>query len=376
MLRRFSFSLLLAGLTFSNSPAQITQQSMGAAAHFQGFSFDRSLGVTAANLIMLPIAYELPIGRTLSIDFYSAYARGAVEVADTVYQLSGLVDTRVRANWAATPWAMITFGLNLPTGDAKHDSEEAVVSNVLATEVLGFREASWGLGLGATTGVVTAHNFGGVGVGLGMSYRVGSEFEPSADSALKYTPGNEARIRLAFDGNIGANKLTVGITWQNYSRDKLDGRDLFQPGQRWRADVAYSFRTGAAATWTLYAADVWRQHGDVSIQLIDPSNSAVRDSTFSTGQQNVLVAGVSGAVRFSPRFSVRPSADLRVLTREEIGGGGWVAGVGADVPLRWRSVDLFPAAKLFFGQLQAADPEKHSAVGGELSVSLRWGPGN
>jgi hypothetical protein len=376
MLRRFLFSLLLAGLTISKSSAQITQQSVGAAAHFQGYSFDRSLGVTAANLFMLPVAYELPIGSKLSIDFYSAYARGSVEVADTVYQLNGLVDTRVRANWAATPWAMITVGLNLPTGDAKHDSQEAVVSNVLATEVLGFREASWGLGFGATTGVVTAHSFGGLGVGVGVSYRVGSEFEPSADSALKYTPGNEARVRLALDGNIGANKLTVGLTWQNYSRDKLDGRDLFQPGQRWRADAAYSFRTGAAATWTLYLADVWRQHGDVRIELIDPANNIARDSTFSTGQQNVLVAGVSGAVRFSPRFSIRPSADLRLLTREETGGEGWVAGVGADVPLRWGSVDVFPAGKFFFGQLQAADPEKHSAVGGELSVSLRWGPGS
>ena len=375
MFRRCALSLFLAGFLFSPSSAQITQQGLGGAIHFQGYSFDKGLGVTAANLLMLPIAYELPLGRSMSIDFYSAFARGAVEVSDTVYQLTGFVDTRIRANWAATPWAMLTVGLNLPTGDARHDSEEAVVSNVLATEVLGFREASWGLGFGTTTGIATVHNFGGVGVGVGVSYRLGSEFEPSADSALKYTPGNEARVRIALDGNIGANKLTLGLTWQNYSRDKLDGRDLFQPGQRWRADLSYSFRTGAIATWTLYAADVWRQHGDVHIELVDPANNLVRDSTFSTGQQNVLVAGLSGALRFSPRLSVRPSADLRVLSREEVGGEGWIAGLGADVPLRWGNVDLFPAAKVLFGQLQAASADKHGTVGGEVSLSFRWGPG-
>ena len=97
---------LLAGLLSSPVNAQITQNSLGLAAHFQGYSFEKALGVTAANLFMLPVAYELPIGRTVSLDFYSAYARGAVEVADTVYHLNGFVDTRIRANWAATPWAM------------------------------------------------------------------------------------------------------------------------------------------------------------------------------------------------------------------------------------------------------------------------------
>jgi hypothetical protein len=324
---------------------------------------------------MVPVAYELPLGRSVSLDFYSAYARGAVEVADTVYHLNGFVDTRVRANWAATQWAMITLGLNIPTGDSRHDAEEAVVSNVLATEVLGFREASWGLGFGATTGIATAYRLGGLGVGLGASYRLGSEFEPSADTSLTYTPGNEARIRLALDGTVAGNKLTAGITYQNYTRDKLDGRDLFQPGQRWRADVTYSFRTGAAATWTLYAADVWREHGNVQVQLVDPISNTARDSTFSTGKQNVFVAGLAGAIRFSPGFSLRPSADLRLLTREETGGEGWIGGLGTDVPLRWGTFDVFPSAKFLFGQLQGATEEKRSAVGAEISLSLRWGHG-
>jgi hypothetical protein len=108
---------------------------------------------------------------------------------------------------------------------------------------------------------------------------------------------------------------------------------------------------------------------------VGPGNNIVRDSTFSTGKQNVLVAGLSGALRLSPRLSVRPAADLRVLTREEVGGEGWIAGLGADLPLRWGTVDVFPAGKILLGQLQAASPDKHGTVGGEVSLSFRWGPG-
>lgn len=364
-------ALFLACACSTSASAQTTQ-NLSIAPNFQGYKFGEGLGVTAANLLMLPLAYELPLGRSFSVDVYGAYAHGSVEIADEVYNMSGLVDTRVRANWTATPWAMLTFGVNLPTGNSKHSGEEAVVANVLATEVLGFREASWGLGLGITSGVATAYQLGGLGVGIGASYRVASEFEPRADTALKYTPGNETRLRLALDTNLGSSKLTGGVTYQNYARDELNGRDLFQPGPRWRADLALSFRTGASASWTLYAADIWRQHGDVTLQLTDPNGAVVRDSTFSTDKQNMLVAGLAGAVRLSSRMSLRPNADIRMLTREEQGGEGWIAGIGADVPLRLGALDLFPAVKFSFGELEGASDDRYRATGGEVGLTVRW----
>src|SRR5688572_24864704 len=164
---------LVGALTASDSAAQTTR-AVTFAPNFHGYSFAEGLGVSSANLTMLPLAFELPLTRTVSIDAYGAYARGRVEVSDTVYSMDGFVDTRVRANWTATPWAMLTLGLNLPTGNSNHTGEEAVVANVLATEVLGFREASWGLGFGMTTRLATAYKVGRVGLGLGASYRLSS----------------------------------------------------------------------------------------------------------------------------------------------------------------------------------------------------------
>jgi hypothetical protein len=341
-------------------------------AHFQGYNFDDGLGVEAVNLLLVPFAAQVPITSRLSTDVYTAFARGTALVGDTQYKLTGMVDTRLRANFQATPWALLTLGVNLPTGNATHDDGEARVAAVLSSDLLGFREASFGLGAGFTTGIATAHHIGNTGVGLGLSYRVASEFEPVADSALKYTPGNEVRVRVAFDRNIGSNKLTGGVTFQNYAQDRVSGRDLFQPGNRWRGDVAYAFRTGASAAWTVYATDVWREHGDASIDIVDPAGTVLRDSVVTTGTQNLLIGGIAGSMR-AGGLLLEPGIDARVQTRSLEGGDGWLIGAGTNVPLRAGRFDVTPGGRLTYGKIQGDTPTNWSMWGGELSLVLRWG---
>jgi hypothetical protein len=371
-MRRLSIAALAALALTTPAGAQSTSPSFGTGVQFQGYSFAEGLGVKAANLLLVPFAASLPLGSRASADVYTAYGTGSALVGDTQHRLSGFVDTRVRANFQATPWALITVGVNVPTGNATHTDSEARVAAVLSSELLGFREASWGLGAGVTTGIATAHHIGSTGVGLGVSYRVASQFEPVADSSLKYTPGNEVRVRLGLDRNIGNNKLTGGITFQNYSQDKVDNRDLFQPGNRWRGDLAYSFRTGATAAWTLYATDIWRENGDVSINVIDQSGAALQDSTFSTGTQNLVIGGIAGSLRMGS-LSLQPAIDARMQTRELEGGEGWLVGAGTDVPLRAGRFDITPGGRITFGKIQGDSPVDHSVWGGELSLTLRWG---
>ncbi|MBI4545720.1 MAG: hypothetical protein HY703_11030 [Gemmatimonadetes bacterium] len=348
--------------------------ALGTGAHFQNYSFDGT-GVSSAKLLLVPFAFELPLSPRFSTDVYAAFARGEVDVGGELFELNGFVDTRVRMNWAFLPWAVLTIGLNLPTGEATHDSREAVVASVLSTDLLGFREASWGTGFGLTSGVATAYRLGEWGVGLGASYRVASEFEPVADTALEYTPGNEVRMRVGIDRNVGSGKLTGGLTFQNYAADELGGRDLFQPGSRWRVDAAYSFRTGRTATWAVYFADIRRQRGDVFVQ--GAGGAFLPDSTVPTGTQNLLVAGVAGSLRLKPSLTVRPALDLKLQSREDPGGEGWVLSVGGDVPLRLGgSADVFPLAKLLVGSLDLPDGTSHGLTGLELGFTLRFRPGS
>ena len=365
--------LFAAALLGAAAPAVAQdRQTAALAPAYQGYSFADGLGVTSATLAILPVGYELNLSQSLALDVYAALARGDVKIGDESFTLQGLVDTRVRASLTVTPWAVLTAAVNLPTGKSTHDSEEAIVATALSTELLGFREALWGTGFGVTTGVATAWRTGSTAIGLGASYRLANSFEPSADTSFKYTPGNETRLRVAIDQNVGDSKLTLGLTFQNYSDDRVDGRDLFAPGNRWRGDLGFSFRTGATSTWTVFAADVLRQNGDVSLQIVDLNGNALGDSTFTAGKQNLAVVGVSGAMRLGSASTLRPSADVRLLTRDSGEGEGWMAGLGADAPFRRGGIDWIPGFRVSRGAIENADDERQSFWGGELSLAIRF----
>ncbi|MGQ0562208.1 MAG: hypothetical protein ACT443_10075 [Gemmatimonadota bacterium] len=372
--RNFALAFGLVAALAQGAAAQ-ERQAFAIGGVAQSYSFASGFGVESTALLIAPVAYTLPVTRQFTVDLYGAYAHGTVKLENATHTLQGIVDTRVRASLAVAPWAVLSAAVNLPTGNASHDSEEAIVANALSMELLGFREALWGTGFGFTSGIATASRIGDTGVGFGASYRVAGEFEPSSEQSLKYTPGNEARVRVALDQNIGAyNKLTFGITFQNYADDKVDGRNLFAPGNRIRGDLSYSFRASPASTWTIFVADVHREHGDVTLQLAQ-SGAVVGDTTFEAGQQNLAVAGFAGALRIGS-LDLRPSADARLLTRESGEEEGWLAGIGTDIPFRAGTTEIVPSVRFSYGQLEGANTDERASFwGGELGLMLRWGGG-
>lgn len=365
-MRNWLMPLALLAVTAHAGQAQ-EQRSLAVVGAFQGYFFPEQLGVKSATLFIVPVGYMMQVSRSLSFDLYTAYARGDVKTGTQTQTMQGMVDTHVRATLNVAPWAAITASLNLPTGNATHDSEEAIVATALSTELLGFREALWGTGFGATTGIATAWRAGSTGIGFGASYRLATEFEPSSDQDLKYTPGNEMRARFAVDQNFGASKLTFGLTFQNYSDDRANGRDLFAPGNRWRGDVTYSFRTSPTSTWSIYAADVWRENGDVFLQVVDGGGAVIRDSSFVSGQQNLAVVGIAGSVG-----RLRPVADFRLLARESGSDEGWLGSVGSEILFRKGSMDVVPSFRASYGQIEDASDTRHGFWGGALSLTLRW----
>ena len=145
--------IVVAALSAAPLRAQAT---VGVSVDYMGYSFDDGLGASAAQLFMIPLAVRIPVNDAFSLDLYSAWAQGKVERDDVAFNLQGVVDTRIKVSYQATPWALLGLGVSLPTGNSTHDGEEAVVASVLATDLLGFREATWGMRLGcalASTGI-------------------------------------------------------------------------------------------------------------------------------------------------------------------------------------------------------------------------------
>lgn len=371
MIRRIASGLALL-LVVAPLRAQTAQeQALGTGVHFQGYEFNDSIGVSAANLLLVPIAYTLPLHPRVSVDLYGAYAHGAVEREGLVYTLDGVVDTRVRASWSVLPWAVFMVGANLPTGNPTHTGNEAVVAGALSTILLGFREASWGTGFALTSGIATAHRVGGWGIGFGASYRVAGEFEPRADTAVSYAPGDETLLRVALDRNLGeSSKLTAGVTMQSYTADQLQGRNFFQSGKRWRGDASVSFRVGRSSVWSVYAADIWRERGDVTLDILDETGNVAADTTFTTGAQNLVLIGIGGSMTIAGR-TVRPNFDARMQTREDAGGSGFLVGGGAELPFRISTFDAVPSARVSYGRLEAASGKSYPFWGGEAGIMLR-----
>ncbi len=368
-------ALLLAAATLALAGPLSGQRTIGVSTFFQGYSFDKGLGADAAQLLMIPVGIRYPLGNRFTLDFYGAWAQGKVERNGVHFDMTGVVDSRIKASYQAASGVLLGLSVNLPTGNATHTTEEAIVAAVLSTDLLGFREASFGTGLGITSSVATAYRLGEWGVGIAGSYAVRNEFEPRADTAIRYAPGNEVRVRLGIDRNIGTSgTLTGGVTFQTYTNDRIDGRNLFQAGNRIRGDASYQFRAGAGV-WSVYATNLWRSQGDLTLDVADRQGRIVKDTTLHTGSQNIFAAGVIGAMRIGA-YIVRPQVDFRTQHRSESGsdaGSGWIAGFGGDLPVRlFGAYDFFPRFRLVVGSIVDATGANRGVLGGEFSGTVRW----
>lgn len=353
------------------------QQTIGISMTYTGYTFDEGLGADAAQLFMVPLAVRFPVGSSLTVDVYSAWAQGKVERGDTEFTLQGVVDTRVKLSYKMSQWGLFSLGVTLPTGNSTHNAEEAVVAAVLSTDLLGFREATWGTGFAITPALATAVRAGGFGIGIAGAYSARGEFEPSTDLDLRYQPGNESRIRVGIDRNIGTSTFTAGLTFMTYEQDLADGRNLFQAGNRMRADATYMFRAGAGV-WTLYAADLWRKNGDLTLSIVDDVGSVLGDTLITTAKQNLFVAGIVGTISVGGSYIFRPHIDFKYQSREEADGGdvgsGWIVGAGGDFPVRlFGGYDFFPKARVLFGSILDPLGESASVLGAEFSATVRWG---
>ncbi len=378
MIRRAAAGALLAALLPIAAPLQ-AQSSVGVGIDYLGYDFDTGLNAEAARLLLIPVAVRVPAGQAVRFDLYSAWADGRVVQGGTTYQLTGPVDTSIKGSWQALPGVLVSIGANLPTGNSTHDDEEAVVAAVLSTDLLGFRESTWGTGLAMTSSVAVAQTIGTFGLGIAGAYAARSGFEPTDGSTLTYQPGNEFRIRAGIDKNFGTSTLTLGATLVSYAEDKVSDdlgsdRNLFQAGNRIRFDATYAFRAGAGV-WTIYGANLMRNNGDLRVAVVDDTGSLVGEDMLVTAKQSLLMGGFMGTVGVGRGFVFRPHVEFRNQSREEAdgndAGSGWVLSAGGDVPLRIGGSEFFPKARVHYGSITNSGGEGVSLLALEFKGTVR-----
>jgi hypothetical protein len=337
--------------------------------HYQGFNFAEGSDVASARLRIFPFAWQARLGPRLSLDGYAAYAVGTVHAVDTDFTLQGPVDSWARLRWAARPGMVIAVGINFPTGVEKHTAEEAIVANVLSNDLLGFREGNWGAGASGTFGISTVRHLGRANMTLGASFRTAGGFVASTDTNAVFNPGSEGRVRVGFDAPVKGGRFESGLTVQRFTTDQLDRKNLFQSGLRIRGDFGY--RRGA---WSFFAADLLRQRGDLTLPVVSIiDGSYIRDTSVVVGWQNLVILGANRGIQLTPTKTFTPSIELKIRSREERFGRGWITAFGGTLPVVVSTVELFPSVKVTRGLvIPAGDQSVARALTGlEISFIAR-----
>ncbi len=352
----------------ASSQTEQTVVSAATGVHVQSLDFGAGSDVSSARLFLVPLAYEAQLSPRVVLDGYAAYASGTVRADNQTFDLRGPVDSWLRVRWAATPWAVLAVGVSIPTGVATHTPSEAVVANVLSSDLLGFREGNWGGGASATAGVSAVRSLGSARATFGLSYRMVGGFDPRTDTSVTYAPGNETRARVGLGWDALGGRIEGGLTAQSFTVDKLNQKNLFQSGRRYRADLSY-----AIGAWSVYGADLLRDRGELTLPVINVlDGSVLRDTSTSVGWQNLVLGGISGYLPITRSFVVEPLLEAKARQRETQDGRGWLTSAGATVPFGMLGFDVFPTAKVTRGALVPSDASAARNVwGGEFSLVIR-----
>jgi hypothetical protein len=368
MTRLVAGALLCVPAATAATAQGVVTRSGSTGVHAQSFSFGDSADVSRAQLVLVPVAVQQRLTDRLALDAYTAYARGSVSGGGSTLTLSGPVDSWARLRWAASDWAVVAVGLSMPTGVERHTAEQAVVSNTLSNDLLGFREGNWGTGISSTMGVTAVRMVGSSRVTGGVSYRTAAAWVPRADATTRFQPGQEIRVRAGADREIGAGRMEGGVTWQRLSADRMAGKNLFQSGVRVRGDMSYSLNGT-----TLYAANLWRDRGEATVPVVNALDGGfLRDTILPVGWQNLAMVGV--ATRLTVKNAlVQPTLDYKYRSREETAGRGWLLTGGATVSVLTGGLELFPTVRASRGSLVAVRDITTSRPfwGAEVSVMVR-----
>lgn len=353
--------LLLAIVVPAAGHAQ--RVTVGGGGFFETYRFSDSdrIDIDQLNLITVPFGGTLAFSRRVSLTVAGSWARGELQRPDgTTSTIDGLTDTDVRLSaMLGRDVVTITAIAQLPTGVSELTTQEADAAGMFAADVLPFRVSNWGAGGGFGLSTAFAQPVGEYAVGLAVGYVVAREFEPIANDARAYRPGNQFHVRGAIDRTFGSSgKASLSVTYQRFTEDESDGRNLFRTGDRVQAVGSYAFATGPAGSGVVYAGYLHRARGEFLVTSeLEPS----RDLFF----------GGLGARLPAGSAVLQPALDLRAQS----GGGttGYTVGLGgsAELPLG-TSLQLVPTLRGRFGSVDLPTGLSSGFTGAEAGLALRF----
>jgi hypothetical protein len=321
------------------------------------FSEPSVLGAHSISVYAIPLDAAVPLVGRSRLEFHGAYASGTLTRGDgTETTLSGLTDSQLRI---ALPVGNDRMGATLqavallPTGRETLTNQEADLAGILASDLLSFPIVDWGSGGAVGLDLSGARAVGRGSIGLGASYLVARQYQPLSE--FHYRPGNQMRLQLAADQNVGpASKLTLALQYEHFDTDERDGTNLYRAGDRYQAMGSFAFAVGSASSVILYAGGIERGAG-----------AALVDGVPVYPRQQLLLVGSGGRVR-AGRVTLVPRVDFRRVNASGDLPDGYIPSAGGSVELPLGPVVLSAGARGQFGKVGSSD-----ANGVSYSLTLR-----
>jgi hypothetical protein len=307
-----------------------------------------SIELQSASAWSVPIGASVGVSDRWTIDVSTSYANGTVQLraADPGtgkdnYSLSGFTDVRARLTGRIVGDAVVaTVGANLPSGTTSLDPSEFAALRVLAAPALAMQTPALGTGLGATAGVVLARQIAGWAWAFGASYELRRTYTPisfaTGSPSPDVDPGDALHLSLGLDGLVGQSGMTVALSTDFFTDDRLEPRSPASVGVV--SDQAVTTHLGPVLTldWqlrvaatrfrelTLYALDRYRTPYERGGQRIDGSSG------------NYLDAGARAVFPLSPSTGLSSVVNLRHQTglkSDSTLATAATAGIGATIGL-------------------------------------------
>jgi hypothetical protein len=368
MQRTIPYAVLAATLaslgTAHTVSAQAAELQFGGGARLESYRFASPdvPGIESISLFSLPFGARAPVAGALSAELAGNFAHGALTRADgSSATLSGLTDTELRLVFPLANERLTLAGIAvLPTGSATQSRDEAEVADIVAAELLPFSISNWGAGGGIGLGSTYRAQAGATSIRAGASYIVGRAFEPLDELRFAYRPGNQLHATFGVEHPLSENaRLSLRLGVQHFGDDRLDGTNMYQPGNRIQAVGSYAAQLGPQRTGIAYLGVMHRGEGTALFELAQGAPA-----------QNLIFLG--GGMRLPiNEIVVMPSVDARIFRSDDGVGQGYLSGLGASAEIPLAAAVLIPSVRARFGTLVMLEDEESGISGFELGLTIR-----
>ncbi|MDB4913138.1 MAG: hypothetical protein JWM95_782 [Gemmatimonadetes bacterium] len=260
-MRRFLPLVLAAVAAPALSAQSVFDSELRLAPQFLTYQIKSPSNETISELA-IPAYVSIPFGPSFTMDVGTAFARARVSNGTAVSEISGLTDTQIRGNLTlGSDFLILTAGLNLPTGQSSVTLDQITAAGRIGNDFLAFPISNMGTGVAATAGVAVAQPLGDWNVGFGGALRKSQAYDPFSipGQTLKFTPGNEYRVRVGLDRATNSGRVSFGLTYSAFANDDAGG-SIYSTGNRIIGQTVLTSQiAGADVTFAGY--DVFRQAG-------------------------------------------------------------------------------------------------------------------